>query len=79
MSLHALAARALLSLDAEQAHGLAIRGLKAGLGPRGGADDPALAVTVAGLKLPNCLGLAAGFDKNAEVFGPMLKAGFGFV
>ncbi|MGA0605486.1 quinone-dependent dihydroorotate dehydrogenase [Phenylobacterium sp. VNQ135] len=77
--LHALATRALRGLDPEDAHSLAIRGLKAGLGPRTGADDPILATTLAGLALPNPVGLAPGFDKNAEVFGPMLKAGFGFV
>jgi dihydroorotate dehydrogenase, subfamily 2 len=77
--LHGLATRALRTLDPEDAHTLAIRGLKAGLGPRAGADDPILATTVAGLSLPNPVGLAPGFDKNAEVFGPMLKAGFGFV
>jgi dihydroorotate dehydrogenase len=38
-----------------------------------------LATTIAGLSLSSALGLAAGFDKNAEVFGPMLAAGFGFV
>ncbi|HJV41885.1 quinone-dependent dihydroorotate dehydrogenase [Caulobacter sp.] len=80
MSLHDLAARALHALDPEDAHGLAIRGLKLGLGPRdGGADDPILAVEIAGLALPNCVGLAAGFDKNAEVPDAMLAAGFGFV
>lgn len=79
MSLHDIAARALHVLDPEDAHRFTIRALAAGLGPRGGADDPILATEVAGLKLPNCVGLAPGFDKNAEVFGPMLRAGFGFV
>jgi dihydroorotate dehydrogenase len=46
---------------------------------RAGRDDPILATEVAGLKLPNAVGLAPGFDKNAQVFGPMLRAGFGFV
>jgi dihydroorotate dehydrogenase len=78
-ALHALATRALRGLDPEDAHTLAIRGLRAGLGPRGMADDPMLASELAGLKLPNPIGLAPGFDKNAEVFGPMLAAGFGFV
>jgi len=78
-ALHDLAARALRGLDPEDAHGMAVRALKAGLGPRGRADDPILATTLAGLALPNPVGLAAGFDKNAEVFGPMLAAGFGFV
>ncbi len=80
MNLHDLAARALHAFDPEDAHGLAIRGLKLGLGPRdGGPDDPILAVRLAGLDLPNCVGLAAGFDKNAEVPDAMLDAGFGFV
>lgn len=79
MSLHDIAARALHVLDAEDAHRFTIRALQAGLGPGSGADDPILATEVAGLRLPNCVGLAPGFDKNAEVFGPMLRAGFGFV
>jgi len=80
MSLHDIAARALHVFDPEDAHGWAIRGLKWGLGPREtGPDDPILAVTLAGLDLPNCVGLAAGFDKNAEVPDAMLAAGFGFV
>jgi dihydroorotate dehydrogenase len=79
MSLHDIAARALHVLDPEDAHRFTIRALAAGLGPGSGGDDPILATEVAGLKLPNCVGLAPGFDKNAEVFGPMLKAGFGFV
>ncbi len=75
-----LAARALHALDAEDAHAAAIRGLKAGLGPRdGGLDDPCLAVELKGLQLRTCIGLAAGFDKNAEVPDAMLAAGFGFV
>lgn len=79
MSLHDIAARALHVLDPEDAHRVTIRALQAGLGPGSGADDPILATEVAGLRLPNCVGLAPGFDKNAEVFGPMLRAGFGFV
>ena len=80
MSLHDVAARALHAFDPEDAHGWAIRGLKMGLGPReSGPDDPILAVRIAGLDLPNCVGLAAGFDKNAEVPDAMLAAGFGFV
>lgn len=79
MSLHDIAARALHVLDPEDAHRFTIRALQAGLGPGSGADDPILATEVAGLRLPNCVGLAPGFDKNAEVFKPMLRAGFGFV
>jgi dihydroorotate dehydrogenase len=78
-ALHNLATWALHALDPEDAHGLAIRGLQAGLGPRAGRDDPILATKIAGLALPNPIGLAPGFDKNAAVFGPMLRAGFGFV
>lgn len=80
MSLHDLATRALRLVDAEDAHRLAVRGLAAGLGPRVRNDRFAnLATTLCGLDLPNPIGLAAGFDKNAEAFAPLLKAGFGFV
>lgn len=77
--LHGLATRALRGLDPEDAHTLALMGLKLGLGPHAPADDPILATELAGLSLPNPVGLAPGFDKNAEVFKPMLRAGFGFV
>ncbi len=77
--LHGLATRALRGLDPEDAHGLAIRALQLGLGPWGGKDDPILKTEIAGLQLPNPIGLAPGFDKNAQVFAPMLRAGFGFV
>ena len=76
-ALHALATRALSAIDPEDAHQLAILALKAGLGPR--AAGPKLETQLARLTLPNPVGLAAGFDKNAEVAGPMLAAGFGFV
>ena len=77
---HTFATGLLRGLDPEDAHGLTIRALKAGLGPRGERpDDPALQVEMAGLRLPSCIGLAAGFDKNAEVPNAMLAAGFGFV
>jgi dihydroorotate dehydrogenase len=80
MSLHDIAARALHALDPEDAHGWAIKGLKMGLGPRQtDVDDPILACTIAHLPLSNCVGLAAGFDKNAEVPAAMSQAGFGFV
>jgi dihydroorotate dehydrogenase len=77
--IHALATRALHALDPEDAHGLTLRALKLGLGPHARAADPFLATTLAGLALPNPVGLAAGFDKNAEVPAAMLAAGFGFV
>ncbi len=79
-AIHALGTRVLRRIDPERAHRLTIAALKAGLGPRASrTDDPSLAVEVAGLSLPNCVGLAAGFDKNAEVPDAMLAAGFGFV
>ncbi|MBZ6377734.1 dihydroorotate dehydrogenase (quinone) [Pacificimonas flava] len=66
----------LFRIDPERAVRLAISGLKlAPLSPRG-ANDPILASTVAGIGFPNPIGLAAGFDKNAEV--PMQAAGLGF-
>ena len=67
-------------LDAETAHGLAIRSLKAGLVPADRRDDAAsLGIRVWGRDLPNPIGLAAGFDKNAEVPNAMLEMGFGLV
>ena len=79
-ALHDLIAGALRTLDPETAHELTIAALKRGLGPRAGlAAPPSLRTRLAGLDLPNCVGLAAGFDKNAEVADPMLAAGFGFV
>jgi len=78
-AIHTLGARALQALPAEDAHRTTIALLRAGLGPREPASDPALAVDLAGLRLPNAVGLAAGFDKNAEVAKAMLAVGFGFV
>jgi dihydroorotate dehydrogenase len=69
----------LFCFDAERAHHLAVLGLRYGpsLGGRR-VVDPALQTTVAGLAFQNPIGMAAGFDKNAEVIGPVLKLGFGF-
>jgi dihydroorotate dehydrogenase len=74
-------ADAILSrIDAEMAHGLAIRALKAGLVPRDtAADPPSLAVQIWGRHLANPVGLAAGFDKNAEAPDALLGIGFGVV
>jgi len=67
-------------LDPETAHGLALRALNAGLGPKGGpVTSPRLATTLAGLSLPNPVGIAAGFDKNAKAVRAALAAGPGFV
>ncbi|MCV2865377.1 quinone-dependent dihydroorotate dehydrogenase [Defluviimonas sp. WL0075] len=71
---------ALHRLDPERAHGLAVRALSMGLVPLPGAvRSPRLETRLAGLSLPNPVGLAAGFDKNAEAAGPLTRAGFGFV
>jgi dihydroorotate dehydrogenase len=67
-------------LDPERAHGLTVQALKLGLGGAAReADDPILATTVWNLAFPNPVGLAAGFDKHAEVCDAMLALGFGFV
>ena len=55
----------LFALDPEAAHNLTLAALKTGLVPAAPADDPILATTMAGLALPNPIGLAAGFDKDA--------------
>lgn len=69
----------LFRLDPERAHRLTIAALKTGLAPVAAPDDPILATTLAGMVLPNPVGLAAGFDKDAEVPDAMLRLGFGFV
>lgn len=67
-------------LDPERAHGLAIAALKAGVVTAPGEiTSPRLMTQMAGLELSNPLGLAAGFDKNAEVIAPLLQTGFGFL
>ncbi len=74
-----LARRGLFLLDPEAAHGLSIKALKTGLVPAcAAAADPRLTQTVAGLTFANPLGLAAGYDKNAEVPEALLRLGFGF-
>lgn len=82
MSLPDLALPFVKLLPAEAAHKATIKGLKAGLGlPDIDPERWGLQVTLpkSGLALPNPVGLAAGFDKNAEVFAPMARFGFGFV
>ncbi len=79
--LYSLAKPALNFLDPERAHGLTVRALKLGLArllPRE-PEDPILATKVWGLSFPNPVGLAAGFDKGAEVCDAALALGFGFV
>jgi dihydroorotate dehydrogenase len=66
-------------LDPEDAHRLAIQGLKMLPAVRPRPDDPKLAVRAFGLNFPNPIGMAAGFDKSAEVPDALLRLGFGFV
>jgi dihydroorotate dehydrogenase len=80
MSLERLGLPLLRRLDPETAHRLALAGLRAGLAPAPGpVTSPRLRTRLAGLDLPNPLGLAAGLDKNATALGPLGRAGFGFL
>ncbi len=75
-----LALAAMHRVDPEAAHGMAIRALRMGLArTHGPVTSPRLHSRFAGLDLPNPVGLAAGFDKNAEAVGPLSRAGFGFI
>ncbi|WP_375699698.1 quinone-dependent dihydroorotate dehydrogenase [Pseudophaeobacter sp. TrK17] len=75
-----LALKALHQVDPELAHGLSIKALTAGLTPAPGpVTSPRLTCEIAGIALPNPVGLAAGFDKNAEALAPLSQAGFGFI
>ena len=76
-----LARPALFFLDPERAHSVTLWALKLGFGRRMArrADDPILATEVWNLAFPNPVGLAAGFDKHAEVCDAALALGFGFV
>ncbi|WP_439122373.1 quinone-dependent dihydroorotate dehydrogenase [Marivita sp.] len=72
--------RLLHRFDPETAHGLALKVLQLGLSPTTGTvTSTRLRTTVAGLTLPNPVGLAAGFDKNATALRPLSRAGFGFI
>jgi dihydroorotate dehydrogenase len=66
-------------LDPEDAHRLAIHGLRLLPPMRPRPDDPKLAVRAFGLNFPNPVGMAAGFDKSGEVPDALLRLGFGFV
>ncbi len=79
-ALEQIGLRVLRGFDPERAHGLALRALNTGLGPRGGpVTSKRLATTLAGLSLPNPVGLAAGFDKNATALHALSRTGFGFL
>jgi len=65
--------------DPEDSHRLAIQGLRLLPPVRPRPDNAKLAVRAFGLNFPNPIGMAAGFDKNAEVPDALLRLGFGFV
>ncbi|HTJ59469.1 MAG TPA: quinone-dependent dihydroorotate dehydrogenase [Devosiaceae bacterium] len=70
----------LLKMDPETAHGATITALRLGLAPQQGSPDAReLRTSLCGLDLANPVGMAAGFDKNAEVPGPLALLGFGMV
>ncbi|MDB5484107.1 MAG: dihydroorotate oxidase [Tardiphaga sp.] len=78
-ALGALSLPLLRMFDAEDAHRLAVGGLRLLPIPTPAPDDPRLAIRAFGLNFPNPVGIAAGFDKNAEVPDALLRLGFGFV
>lgn len=77
---YAVATALLRCLPPDLSHRTTLRVLRLGLGPHlAGDDDPVLATRVFGLDFANPVGLAAGFDKDAEVVDALLDLGFGFV
>ncbi|SFS15528.1 quinone-dependent dihydroorotate dehydrogenase [Yoonia litorea] len=79
-ALESIGLSALRRIDPETAHGLALKALNMGLGPRTGPVTSArLKTDFAGLRLSNPVGLAAGFDKNATALHALAKTGFGFL
>ena len=72
----------IFKIDPEIAHSLAIKSLKLNLAVNifdEEKNDPIFETKLFGKKLDNPIGLAAGFDKNAEVYNSLFKLGFGFV
>ena len=75
-----LGLRALHRIDPERAHALSLRALGMGIVSLPGVvTSPRLVTHFAGLTMPNPIGLAAGYDKNACAIGPLSRAGFGFI
>ncbi len=75
-----LALAALHKLDPERAHGLSLLALRLGLAPEPGPyTTPRLVTSLAGMSLPNPVGLAAGYDKNAESLPALMVSGFGWL
>ena len=72
----------IFSLDPEVAHDLAIKSLKTNFVPESFfyvKNEEILETQLFEKKFKNPIGLAAGFDKSAEVYNPLFKLGFGFV
>ena len=72
----------IFKVDPEKAHSLAIKSLKFNLIPNvfdENKNDPIFQTKIFDKELDNPIGIAAGFDKNAEVYNPLFKLGFGFV
>ena len=72
----------IFKVDPEIAHDLAIKSLKLNLTPNffdENKDSPIFQTDLFGKKIDNPIGMAAGFDKNAEVYNSLFKLGFGFV
>ena len=70
----------IFKLDPELAHDLAIKALKTNLIVKDHKKKELILKTkLFGKEIPNPIGIAAGFDKNAEVYNPLFKLGFGFV
>ena len=81
ISLFNLFRPAIFALDPETGHGLALRALQAmpeAAKRRAARHAPSLAINIAGLDFPSPVGVAAGFDKDAEVPDALLALGFGF-
>ena len=71
---------ALHRCDPERAHGLSLTALRAGVVPLPGlVTSDRLKTDLAGMALPNPVGLAAGYDKNAVALAPLMRSGFGFL
>ena len=72
----------IFKIDPETAHNLAIKSLKLNLTPNlmgENKNDPIFKTTIFGKQIDNPIGMAAGFDKNGEVYNSLFKLGFGFV
>ena len=72
----------IFSLDPETAHDLAIKSLKLNILPKSifrVEQEEVLETNLLNQKIPNPIGLAAGFDKSAEVYNSLFKLGYGFI